>query len=77
MVTIQRLAEVYDDVNKIEEFDDAAEEKQIGKAKKIMQRRVKFDVSELENIGSIECLYDSERIAKEQEMNKSEKRGTD
>ena len=76
MVTIQRLAEVYDDINKIEEFDDETEEKQIGKARQIMKRRVKFDVSELENIGSIECLYDSERIKQEQEKEtiKSEKR---
>ena len=31
-----------------------------------MNRRVKFDISDLERIGSIECLYDSERISKEE-----------
>ena len=32
-----------------------------------MNQRVKFDISDLERIGSIECLYDSERIAKEED----------
>ena len=61
-----------EDINKLEEYDDDQEEKQIGKSKQIMGRRVMFDVADLEKIGSIECLYDSERMQAEEEMLKSQ-----
>ena len=66
MVTIQRLAEVEEDANKLEEYDDTYEEKKIDKSKKIMGRRVMFDVTDLEKIGGIECLYDSESPNREE-----------
>ena len=77
MVTIQRLAEVEEDVNKLEEYDDTQEERKIDRSKQIMGRRVIFDVADLEKIGSIECMLDSENMKREDELVKSQMHKTD
>ena len=59
------MAAVQDEITKIEEYDDTAEEKQIGKAKQIMGRRVKFNITDLEQIERLACL--SELTDKEKE----------